>query len=478
MTCGHSRYKPRTGRGKTLVAYKKLRYFPITPRLQRLFMSPRTPEHMTWHQSHHAVDGVMVHPSDGEAWKHFNSMHPHLSAESMNVRLGLCTDGFNLARFFDLLRDSDEPLWDGCTNHSKLSAVAQVFTIKSDHGLSEAGYDKIIEWARSILPERNRLKENFYAAKSVMKPLGLGYQKIDICPNFCMLYYLENAEMTECMTCRHSRYKPKTGRGKTLVAYKKLRYFPITPRLQRLFMSPRTTENMTWHQSHHAVDGVMVHPSDGEAWKPFNSMHPHLSAESMNVRLGLCTDGFNLARFFDLLRDSDEPLWDGCTNHSKLSAVAQVFTIKSDHGLSEAGYDKIIEWARSILPERNRLKENFYAAKSVMKPLGLGYQKIDICPNFCMLYYLENAEMTECMTCGHSRYKPRTGRGKTLVAYKKLRYFPITPRLQRLFMSPRTPEHMTWHQSHHAVDGVMVHPSDGEAGNTLTVCILTCHLNQ
>jgi len=149
------------------------------------------------------------------------------------------------------------------------------------------------------------------------------------------------------------------------------------------------------------------------------------------------------ARFFDLLRDSDEPLWDGCTNHSKLSAVAQVFTIKSDHWLSEAGYDKIIEWARSILPEGNRLKENFYAAKSMMKPLGLGYQKIDICPNFCMLYYLENAEMTECMTCGHSRYKPRTGRGKTLVAYKKLRYFPITPRLQRLFMSPRTAEHMT-----------------------------------
>jgi hypothetical protein len=88
-----------------------------------------------------------------------------------------------------------------------------------------------------------------------------------------------------------------------------------------------------------------------------------------------------------------------------------VFTIKSDHGLSEAGYDKIIEWARSILSEGNRLKE---------KPLSLGYQKIDMCLNFCMLYYLENAELIECMTCGHSRYKPRTGRGKTLVAYKNL----------------------------------------------------------
>jgi hypothetical protein len=171
----------------------------------------------------------------------------------------------------------------------------------------------------------------------------------------------------------------------------------------------------------------------------------------------------DVARFFDLLKDYDEILWDGCMNHSKLSAVAQVFTIKSDHGLSEASYDKIIKWARSILPEGNMQKENFYAAKSMMKPLSLGYQKINMCPNFCILYYLENAEVTECMTCGHSRYKPRTGRRKTLVAYKKFRYFPITPRLQRLFMSPRTVEHMTWHQSHHAVDEVMVHPSDGEA---------------
>jgi hypothetical protein len=50
-----------------------------------------------------------------------------------------------------MLKDFDEPLWDGCTNHNKLLVVAQVFTIKSDHRLSEAGYDKIIEWARSIL---------------------------------------------------------------------------------------------------------------------------------------------------------------------------------------------------------------------------------------------------------------------------------------------------------------------------------------
>jgi hypothetical protein len=47
--------------------------------------------------------------------------------------------------FFDFLKDSDELLGDECTNHNKLSAIAQVFTIKLDHKLSGAGYDKIIE---------------------------------------------------------------------------------------------------------------------------------------------------------------------------------------------------------------------------------------------------------------------------------------------------------------------------------------------
>jgi len=39
-------------------------------------MSPRTIEYMIWQQSHNVVDGVMVHHSDDEAWKHFNSVHP------------------------------------------------------------------------------------------------------------------------------------------------------------------------------------------------------------------------------------------------------------------------------------------------------------------------------------------------------------------------------------------------------------------
>jgi hypothetical protein len=58
----------------------------------------------------------------------------------------------NIARFYKLLKDFDEPLWDECTNHSKLLVVAQVFIIKSDHELIEDDYNRIVEYVKSILP--------------------------------------------------------------------------------------------------------------------------------------------------------------------------------------------------------------------------------------------------------------------------------------------------------------------------------------
>jgi len=39
----------------------------------------------------------------------------------------------------------------GYSNHSKLSVGALVFTIKSDYGVSEEDYDRIVEWIRNIL---------------------------------------------------------------------------------------------------------------------------------------------------------------------------------------------------------------------------------------------------------------------------------------------------------------------------------------
>jgi hypothetical protein len=64
--------------------------------------------------------------------------------------------------------------------HSKLLTIARVFNIKLKYRLSEVGYDSIIECEKNILPEGNRLKRSFYIAKSMMKPISLGYKKINV----------------------------------------------------------------------------------------------------------------------------------------------------------------------------------------------------------------------------------------------------------------------------------------------------------
>jgi len=125
---------------------------------------------------------------------------------------------------------------------------------------------------------------------------------MNLCINFCMLYYLENIEVTKCKICRHSRYKPMTGKGRTLVSRKKLRYFPIASKLQRLFMSPKTT---IWLVPCHIMRWIewwctlpMVHAYDGETRKHFINVLPQLLVELKSMCLELYTDGFNPFRWF------------------------------------------------------------------------------------------------------------------------------------------------------------------------------------
>ena len=46
------------------------------------------------------VDAVIMHPSDGKAWKNFNMVYPQFLMELWNIHLRLCTDKFNPFRSF------------------------------------------------------------------------------------------------------------------------------------------------------------------------------------------------------------------------------------------------------------------------------------------------------------------------------------------------------------------------------------------
>ena len=78
--------------------------------------------------------------------------------------------------------------------------------------------------------------------------------------------------------------------------------------------------------------------------------------------------------------------------------------------------------------------------KKQIAALGLPVKKIDCCPNGCMIYWGNNANETCCYICETSRWR-RNNKGNK-VLQKQFHYFPLGPRLQRLYASEATARHM------------------------------------
>ncbi|BBH02706.1 transposable element gene [Prunus dulcis] len=119
----------------------------------------------------------------------------------------------------------------------------------------------------------------------------------------------------------------------TKIPQKVMRYLPLKPRLQRLYMSTHTATDMRWHKEKRVDDDVMWHPADGEAWKEFDRTFPEFAADPRNVRLGLATDGFNpILRSIDVylrpLVDELKDLWtNGVRTYDK--STGKMFTLRA-----------------------------------------------------------------------------------------------------------------------------------------------------
>lgn len=123
-----------------------------------------------------------------------------------------------------------------------------------------------------------KLPSSFYESKKMIKRLGLSYDKIDACPNHCMLYWgtSEDKNRDKCKKCNTSRYiSNENDVGANDVSddqqkmkskpTKVLRYFPLIPRLRRLYTCSKTAELLKWHATKANLDGLLQHRRDGKA---------------------------------------------------------------------------------------------------------------------------------------------------------------------------------------------------------------------
>lgn len=121
----------------------------------------------------------------------------------------------------------------------------------------------------------------------MLQDVGLGCESIHACKHDCCLFWQEYKELQNCPTCGTSRWKVSDKK----ILWKVLRYFPIKPRLQHLFLS-KTAEDMRWHHEKRVDDENLIHPADGDAWNEFDKEHEWFSSNSQNIQLGLAMDGF------------------------------------------------------------------------------------------------------------------------------------------------------------------------------------------
>ncbi|XP_060194586.1 uncharacterized protein LOC132623787 isoform X2 [Lycium barbarum] len=196
-------------------------------------------------------------------------------------------------KFDTLLEEAERELYPGCKKFSKLLFLVKLLHLKVYNQWSNKSFTMLLELLKEALPNGETLPKSYYDAKSMLQGLGLGYISIHACTNDCVLYWAEHKDRQKSPHCGTSRWKIDNGRDKK-IPHKVLRYFPLKPRLQRLFMSKKISEDLRWHKEKHLDEAnVLRHPADSEAWKEFDMNHQWFAQEPRNIRLGLATDGFN-----------------------------------------------------------------------------------------------------------------------------------------------------------------------------------------
>ena len=153
--------------------------------------------------------------------------------------------------FMKLLKEAEKELYPSCSEATKVSFIARPFQIKCMYGITNKALVAVLNLFAVILPKVHSIPDKMDKVQRVVRDLGLDYVRIHACENDCVLFLKENAELDNCPICKESRWKDLNhgaekgaadvvadaiNNNEKRLPRKILRYFPLTPRLQRIYM--------------------------------------------------------------------------------------------------------------------------------------------------------------------------------------------------------------------------------------------------
>jgi hypothetical protein len=116
--------------------------------------------------------------------------------------------------------------------------------------------------------------------------------------------------------------------------------------------------------------------------------------------------GWNESDGFDptLLEEVIQELYDG-SRSTMLAAMILVMNLCTVHGISNNFADEVFTILHChLLPKRNTLPRNHYAARTLNNKLGLVYNTIHACEKCCVLFRGEYADTEVCPKCSGPRF--------------------------------------------------------------------------
>jgi hypothetical protein len=139
------------------------------------------------------------------------------------------------------------------------------------------------------------------------------------------------------------------------------------------------------------------------------------------------------------------PIWELCSSHSQLFLMSRLLNIKSENTVPKKYFNQVVQLMKKVASDTNKIPDDLYEMKKLVSKLGFPIQKIYACTNRCILYWKGDDASIDCKFCGHPRYMQksvRKGSRQKVIPFKKIYYFPISLRLQRLYASKKTAPHV------------------------------------
>ncbi|GKD71799.1 hypothetical protein Tco_1325889, partial [Tanacetum coccineum] len=151
-------------------------------------------------------------------------------------------------KFDDLLKEAEQKIYMDA-KYTKLSCLVHLYHLKSLNGWSNKSFSMLLEFLQDLLPIGNLMPKTTHQD---------GNEKEEVCSICGASRWKSAPEVTSNDPDEVAPNDPDEVVGpQKKKASNILCWFPLKPRLQRLFMSSKTASLMNWHQQERKKDGKL-----------------------------------------------------------------------------------------------------------------------------------------------------------------------------------------------------------------------------